>query len=191
MGFVNAVVPNVSSWAEDEATLIFPKSYIQKEIPLYLKFTCTEYSMSQSARAGGYTPDAELGLGSGQAGGNVKAYIYVPLSPKLVTQTAMRYKQEDNKQIVAGLFQTLAEEEIKIVTGGILQKIKDLPGINRLPPALKGLVGDASAQAVKAFSSMIETDFTETILQSGSKRSFTISLYLPCLNAEDSEVQQK
>jgi hypothetical protein len=178
MGFFDATVPNVTSLAEGEDTLIFPAdSSIQKEIPLYLKMTCVEYSVAPLARKGGISTDSTAGIG------NVKAYIYVPVPSKLVTQTAMRYKQEENELIVQQGSEQQAFEEF------IARKTVSVPSTALepiLPGVLKPYAPVIAKRIARSVSSMIDTDFTETILQSGSKRGFTISMYLPCLNLADS-----
>lgn len=179
MGFFEGVLPNVTSMLEGSRTLIFPaESSVQKEIPLYLKLTCVEYSMSTLARSGGYNPD-----GGTVNVGNVKAYIYVPVPSKLISQTAMRYKQEENEEFMKGQLQKDAEEGLKLLGGKASTWLtKYIPGAGRF--AAYGQ--DAIRKLARTYSSLIDTDFTETILQSGSKRSFTVSLYLPCLNLDDS-----
>jgi len=178
MGFFEGSLPNLTSMLEGEKTLIFPaQSSVQKEIPLYLKIRCVEYSMSTIARSGGYNPE-----GGGNIG-NVKAYIYVPVPSKLITQTAMRYKQESNEDFMKGTEQTLSEDFIQLLGGKASAWLdKKTPGLGKWSTYSK----EALRRIGKAYSSLIETDFTETILQSGSKRSFTISMYLPCLNLDDS-----
>ena len=178
MGFFDATVPNLTSLAEAEDTLIFPaSSSIQKEIPLYLKMTCVEYSVAPLARRGGLATDSTGGIG------NAKAYIYVPVPSKLVTQTAMRYKQEENELIVQEGseqkgFEDLIQRRSETLVGNAIQPL--------LPAIAKPYANAIGKRIARSVSSMIDTDFTETILQSGSKRSFTISMYLPCLNLEDS-----
>lgn len=178
MGFFEGSLPNLTSMLEGEKTLIFPaQSSVQKEIPLYLKIRCVEYSMSTIARSGGYNPEGGANIG------NVKAYIYVPVPSKLITQTAMRYKQESNEDFMKGTEQTLSEDFIQLLGGKASAWLdKKIPGLGRWSTYSK----EALRRIGKAYSSLIETDFTETILQSGSKRSFTISMYLPCLNLDDS-----
>lgn len=177
MGFFDGTVPNVTSLTETEDTLIFPAdNSIQNEIPLFLKMTCVEYSMNGLARKGGIASDSAGGVG------NVKAYIYVPVPSKLVTQTAMRYKQEDNEEFMKFAEQKAMESTIQIISGSALSKALD-PVI---PTGAKPYVDLAAKRISRSLTSMIDTDFTETILQSGSKRSFTISMYLPCLNLADS-----
>lgn len=177
MGLHDGFMVNITSFAESSKNLVFPsQSSILKEIPLFLKFTCVEYSMNSIARAG-----TTMKLGTG---GNVKAYISVPVPSKMVTQTAMRYKQDENELYSKAAAQTKLEEVIKTRTKGLLLTAADF--LNT-PEWLKTVLGDAANRTARSFSQLIETDFTETILQSGSKRSFVISLYLPCLNVEDSK----
>jgi hypothetical protein len=166
--------------------LVFPSSAsILKEIPLFLKFTCVEYSMNSLMRGGNtfrYSGNA--------GGGNVKAYINVPVPSKMVTQTAMRYKQDDNELFSKSGIQQALEQDflpkiIQKTVGGYAKDLVDwLPFVS---PKWKAILLDSVNRTGRSFSQLIETDFTETILQSGSKRSFVISLYLPCLNLEDSE----
>jgi hypothetical protein len=176
MGLFEGILPNALSYAESSKTLIFPADdSVRKEIPLYLKFTCVEYSMGALARSGGYQ-------GSGGIVGNVKAYVYVPVPSKLVTQTAMRYKQEDNETFMKTKEQKAFEEWISIKSDSVFANLP-APSLGRY----SGVVSEGARRLARAYSSMIDTDFTETILQTGSKRSFTISLYMPCLNQNDSK----
>lgn len=174
MGFFEGIVPNLTGLGEGTDTLIFPaESSIQKEIPLYLRLVCTEYSMNGIARSG----LKSVGL--------QKANIYVPVPSKLVTQTAMRYKQEENDEFMRGALQKKVEEGIKLKSEQIATALGT--GLTKiLPPQAAGYGADVARNLARSFNQMIDTDFTETILQSGSKRSFTISLYMPCLNQADS-----
>lgn len=169
------LAPNPAAAAESAQTLIFPaQSSIQKEIPLYLRFVCTEYSAIGIAR-NGYG-----GLGIGR----VKANIYVPVPSKLVTQTAMRYKQESNEDVMRGVEQEFAEDWLATKISRL--SVAGMGGLTRIFPRIGGIAALAATRLPRALSQTIDTDYTETILQSGSKRSFTISLYMPCLNYEDS-----
>lgn len=177
MGLHDAAMANVFSFAENSQNLVFPsQASILKEIPLFLKFTCVEYSMNALFRGGGI-------FKTGGGGGNVKAYISVPVPTKMVTQTAMRYKQDENEVFKTGA-QKFVEDKLTAKTKGLLATAFEKTGLS---PEWQVVLGEAANRTVRSFSQMIETDFTETILQTGSKRSFVISLYLPCLNLEDSE----
>lgn len=173
MGFFETGVPNFTGLFEGTDTLIFPaESSIQKEIPLYLRLVCTEYSMNGIARSGIKSIGAQ------------KANIYVPVPSKLVTQTAMRYKQEANEEYMNLAQQKEFEKNFPVKVEGFMTGLMNPTRV--LPPQVAGAAGDLGRNLARSFSSMIDTDFTETILQSGSKRSFTISLYMPCLNQADS-----
>ena len=185
MGLHDQFAANFASFAENSKYLVFPSQpSILREIPLFLKFTCVEYSMNSLMRGGNtfrYSGNA--------GGGNVKAYINVPVPSKMVTQTAMRYKQDENELFSkSGIQQTLEQDFLPKITqkaGGLTKRVVDL--LPFVSPKWKAVLLESVNRTGRQFSQLIETDFTETILQSGSKRSFVISLYLPCLNLEDSE----
>lgn len=173
MGLIPGI-PNPTTIAETPIGLIFPASpQIRNEIPIYLKLTCVEYSQTAISRSG---------VQNTAGNNNIKAQIVVPYPSKNTTQTALRYKQEENVMRVPLLNidlnkQITAFVEQKKAEGGILGIVADLfsrVGLN-----------------AAAISNQIDSDFTETILQSGSKRSFQIQLYLPCLSTEDSIAASK
>jgi hypothetical protein len=176
---------NPNTAAEQPAKgLIFPASPIQSEIPLYLSFVCVEYSQSALTRATGVQ-----GTGSGPnlAGvSGVKARILVPYPTKFTTQTAMRYKNEENENIIPqgniyAEMSTKALQDAATAAGAGSGPVAT--GINIATELLKLLKGAGLASTI---STQLDSDFTETILQSGSKRSFQVQLYLPCLNSQDS-----
>lgn len=176
MGLSEGQLANFNSAAEGSTSLTFPaQSSILNEIPLFLKFICVEYSMNSLFRGG-------LSVSKGNVG-NVKAYINVPAPAKLVNQTAMRYKQDENEFFQTTL-QKAAETRLAFATFGLGSS--SAAGTNA-----GSIFSDIAKRTARSFGQLIETDFTETILQSGSKRSFVISLYLPCLNLEDSLMAAK
>lgn len=183
MGLLPGIgVVNPYSSAESEESLIFPVSPIQKEIPLFLKFTCTEYSQDNLSRSGS---TSILGVGS------VKAQIAVPCPSKLVSQTSMRYKQEENINIMPdgnkNLQDTIDKLRRKIETE-VMDRAAQSDAFATALGALNLLGG---SKVLTQFNQLIESDFNETILQSGSKRSFIINLYLPCLNQADSSAASR
>lgn len=172
MGLKPVGTPNPNSLLESSRVLVYPSNTtVANEIPLYIKFTCTEYSSLTLARAGGV-----INVGGY---GNVKAQIAVPMSTKFTSQTAMRYKQEENPNSIP-LLQTFTDEKVKAawdkLVGFAEPVLKNLP--KKFLEAAEGVAGQ--------FNQLIDSDYNELILQSGSKRSFVIQLYLPCLNDEDS-----
>jgi len=177
MSLSSIPLPNVAGLFESSQTLVFPASPIRAQIPVYLKFTCTEYGSNSLQRAG-LVSENSAGVG------NVKAYIAVPFPSKFTTQTAMRYKQEENPSL-------LGADTAAITKGlGILQqkaqrKLTDF-GIGGRLNAIGAQVAARGGKVVGSLASLLESDFTETILQSGSKRTFQIQLYFPCLNSADS-----
>ena len=180
MGLSKSWGVNPFSMSESKRSLVFPSSSsVASEIPLYLKFNCVEYSQNGLARAGGI-----MNIGGY---GNVKAHIAVPMPAKLTTQTAMRYKQDDNPN-VHPVGNALIGKGIDKLKKQLLDKVA---GAATKSKAVAGLVGISEkigvAQSFQQFSQLIDSDFHETILQSGSKRSFQIQLYMPCLNREDSD----
>lgn len=171
---------NPFSINENEKMLIFPSaSTVQNEIPLWLKFTCCEYSAFPLARSGVFAQTNPAGFGA------VKARIHVPAPTKLVNQTAMRYKNEEN-DIIKPIAQDFLEQKLQ----NVFDRVETAIGAIAAQPlkfagAIAG-VADVALDVTKQFSQMIDSDFTETILQSGSRRSFQFQLYLPCLNSDDS-----
>jgi hypothetical protein len=172
MGLKPVGIPNPNSLVESSRVLVYPSNTtVANEIPLYIKFTCTEYSSLALSRAGGIINTGGYG--------NVKAQIAVPMSTKFTSQTAMRYKQEENPNSIP-LLQSYTED---LINKG-LEKLEGIvaPILKNIPAKyLKG-AGKIGGQ----FNQLIDSDYNELILQSGSKRSFVIQLYLPCLNDEDS-----
>ena len=171
---------NPLSMSESKQILVFPSdSSVASEIPLYLKFNCVEYSQNGLFRAG-----AVVNVGGY---GNVKAVIAVPMPSKLTTQTAMRYKQEENPNVIPIGNEAIAEGLKKLAEKQLPKLMKLVAGNSKLAK----LIGIGSAigakQTIQQFSQLIDSDFHETTLQSGSKRSFQVQLYMPCLNADDSK----
>lgn len=171
---------NPLSMSESKQILVFPSdSSVASEIPLYLKFNCVEYSQNGLFRAG-----AVVNVGGY---GNVKAVIAVPMPSKLTTQTAMRYKQEENPNVIP-IGNAIISDGIKKI---IEKQIPKVLGAAGRSPAFAKAIGIAKgvglAQTIQQFSQLIDSDFHETTLQSGSKRSFQVQLYMPCLNADDSK----
>lgn len=180
MGFFEqAQFPNPATIGETTSTIIFPaESSIQSEIPLFIRFVCVEYSMNGIARSG-IKNLASL----------PKANIYVPVPSKLVTQTAMRYKQEANEEYMK--LQDQKDFEAKLPQWSAALGAKAAAAAAGMFPRFGGLAGMYGKNFTNSLGQLLDTDFTETILQSGSKRSFTISLYLPCLNLDDSKAAAK
>ena len=175
MGLSTTFGVNPLSLGEKKKMLVFPTS-ISSQIPLYLKFNCVEYSQNGLFRSGSVINAGGFG--------NVKAVIAVPMPSKLTTQTAMRYKQEENPNVKAALNESTAAGIDKLSKLGNAKLLK-VAGISDAKSIAAGAVGAAFGAAMQ-FSQMIDSDFHETILQSGSKRSFQVQLYMPCLNADDS-----
>lgn len=178
MGLSSLSIPNIPGYGEDAQSLIFPASSIRAEIPVYLKFVAVEYGQNALQRSG-----ALISANSGGIG-NVKAYIAVPFPSKFTTQTAMRYKQEENPGVVGGDTEALLAM-ISDQAKQLNKRLTDTFSQNELAATL-GAGAFRLAKVAGSFGSLIESDYTETILQSGSKRTFQIQLYLPCLNTADS-----
>jgi hypothetical protein len=175
MGLSKTFGVNPLSFSEKKKILVFPTS-ISDQIPLYLKFNCVEYSQNGLFRAGSVVNAGGYG--------NVKAVIAVPMPSKLTTQTAMRYKQEENPNVIPSgniLLREGSDKLGKLGNSGLLK----LAGISDAKSIAAGAVSAIGSAAMQK-SQMIDSDFHETILQSGSKRSFQVQLYMPCLNAADS-----
>jgi hypothetical protein len=169
---------NPLSFAEQKQILVFPSSTsVASEIPLYLKFNCVEYSQNGLLRAGAIVNAGGYG--------NVKAMIAVPMPSKLTTQTAMRYKQEDNPN-VHQIGNELIGEALEKAKAAALARALAVAGSSKAASVLANLL-PGGLQSAQQFSQLIDSDFHETILQSGSKRSFQVQLYMPCLNADDSK----
>jgi len=175
MGLSKTFGVNPLSFGEKRKMLVFPTS-ITSQIPLYLKFNCVEYSQNGLARAGSVVNAGGYG--------NVKAVIAVPMPSKLTTQTAMRYKQEENPNIIAAGNNYITQGIDELSKKGNARLLQ-FAGISDAKSIAAGAVSAIGSVAMQ-FSQMIDSDFHETILQSGSKRSFQVQLYMPCLYAEDS-----
>ena len=126
---------NPISLSESKQILVFPSdSSVASEIPLYLKFNCVEYSQNGLFRAG-----AVVNVGGY---GNVKAVIAVPMPSKLTTQTAMRYKQEENPNV------------IPIGNGAITEGLKKLAE-KQLPKLMKLVAGNSKLAKLIGIGSAI------------------------------------
>jgi hypothetical protein len=179
-------ISNPNTVVEKAKGLIFPASPIQSEIPLYLSFTCVEYSQTALTRSTGNLSGAIGGIANTAGASGVKARILVPYPTKFTTQTAMRYKNEENENIMPAGNKAIdktakaIDDALTAASGGVGVGAVAGSVTKEIFNLIKGL-GTATN-----LSSQIDSDFTETILQSGSKRSFQVQLYLPCLNTEDS-----
>jgi hypothetical protein len=164
--------------------LIFPASPIQSEIPLYLSFVCVEYSQSALTRATGVRASIS---GTNLAGvSGVKARILVPYPTKFTTQTAMRYKNEENENIIP-VGNVQLEKGAKALNDAATAAGAGSGAVSTAVNSITEFANFLKAiGAASTISTQLDSDFTETILQSGSKRSFQVQLYLPCLNSEDS-----
>jgi len=172
-------MPNPTSYTEKTRSLIFPATpEIQNEIPLYLKLTAVEYSQNGLMRSGSV-------IQTSGGFGNVKAHIAVPVPTKLTTQTAMRYKnQENTTQVPIG--DAWIKDKVSGAGKAITAKIEGIIARGGSSSIVGKGLEIATGALSAAFNQLIDSDFTETILESGSKRSFIISLYLPCLSEADS-----
>jgi len=176
MSLSSIPLPNLPGYGEGSQSLVFPASSIRSEIPIFLKFTCVEYGQNSLQRAGGI-------INSGGVG-NVKAYIAVPFPSKFTTQTIMRYGQEENPSIIGANTQALEQATKSFAEAAAKKAAGFFAGSKGL--AIAGRAAGAAGKAVGSFGSLLDSDFTETILKSGSKRVFQVQLYLPCLNDADS-----
>lgn len=168
-------IPNPSSLTESTTTMVFPAAPdIQKNIPLYMKFFCFEYSKSAIGRSEAYRRSR-----TGQsipAMTNIKSQIFIP-APSLFTSTTQHsYKAEPSDIGLIGILPSsgyFTKNFTEQITWLKKQRI-------RLKTAASVIRG--------GYGQDIPMDVTDMVYQPGGQvRSYEIQAYLPCLTIEDSK----
>lgn len=195
------MLANAGSLGEKSRAMIYPGVYsIQKQIPLWMKFYCYEFS----SNAIGRTVTQNAGMGGGNLsfdasgfvpipviGSKEKAQIFLPAPVNFQSNTSHKYVPEATRagSVLPGGIISMGEAltamlaRFGFVGVDVLKFFTDaFKNVEAGIAGIENLIGN-----VTGFESLIDNDNMDaTFKNTGPSRSFEIRFNLPCLTVEDS-----